>query len=64
MGPQKGRVPLVELQKIYEIAKRAVREEKYRQVIDEETGEPLGEYRNLRAAFEKVRLTYGLKEPR
>jgi hypothetical protein len=64
MGPHRGVTPTRALQKIYEIARRAAREEKYRQLLDDETGEPLGEYRNLEEAFEKVRTFFGLQEPR
>lgn len=59
-----GSVPTRALQKVYDIARRAAREEKYRQVIDPDTGEPLGEVRNLEEAFEKVRVYFGLEEPR
>lgn len=62
-GPQLDRNPRKELQKVYEIAKRAIREEKYRQILDSETGEPLGEYRNLDAAFLKVKQHFGLEDP-
>lgn len=63
MGPTRGNTPTRALQKVYEIARRAAREEKYRQMLDSETGEPLGEYKNLEDAFEKVRTFFGLDEP-
>lgn len=63
MGPTKMPVPTRALQKVYEIARRAAREEKYRQMLDSETGEPLGEYKNLEEAFERVRVYFDLDEP-
>lgn len=59
-----GSVPTRALQKVYDIARRAAREEKYRQMLDSDTGETLGEYKNLEEAFEKVRAYFGLEEPR
>ena len=63
MGPTKIPVPTRALQKIFSIARRAACEEKYRQMLDSETGEPLGEYTNLEDAFYKVRTYFGLNEP-
>lgn len=63
MGPNSRVTPTRALQKVYEIAKRAIQEEKYRQMRDAETGEPIGEYKNLDDAFEKVRAHFGLEDP-
>jgi hypothetical protein len=63
MGPQKGRIPRQELQDIYDIARRAVADnEKFRNVFDSETGEPLGTHKNLERVFERVRTHFGLDE--
>lgn len=68
MASQQGRLPHQELQTIYEIARRATAKtdsanEKFRQVYDPETGEPLGEYKNLERIFERVRVHFGLEDP-
>jgi hypothetical protein len=63
MASQQGRLPRQELQDIYDIARRAVADnEKFRQLCDSETGEPLGAYKNLERIFERVRVHFGLDE--
>ena len=64
MASQQGRLPRQELQDIYDIARRAVIDNpKFREVYDSETGEPLGERKNLERVFERVREHFGLEEP-
>lgn len=64
MASQQGRLPRQELQDIYDIARRAVIDNpKFREAYDPETGEPLGERKNLERVFERVRAHFGLEEP-
>jgi hypothetical protein len=63
MASQQSRLPRQELQELYDIARRACADNaKFKQVYDPETGEPLGDHKNLERVFERVRTHFGLDE--
>lgn len=63
-GAQLSRLPRQELQLIYELALRASTDPKYNQLLDSETGEPIGEDKRLAKALKKIRDVFQLEEPR
>lgn len=61
-GPQIGRTPKKELQLLYDLAIRALKNPNYSQIRDEETGEMLGDDKALFKAVAKIQETFQLEK--
>lgn len=62
-GAQLSRLPRRELQLVYELALRASNDPKHNQLLDSETGEPLGTDARLAKALKKIHDVFQLEEP-